>query len=326
MDAGISWDIWDGGLLKEGLRESLFLWRKVLPVLAAGLLAGRFFAQTRVFELLAGVFGTIACRMQTPSAAAALSMVLLSPYAGLAFAAERAREEKWDLHQVVVFGLMASFPRGLHFLLFSLAAPAVAGLGPTGAGLYLACYGVVSFLPSLGGYLCARDHQKNMRSVSATARYTPESGAAITGWRNTAILFARTAIVFCAATLAVNCLLLLPRARGLLVFFSNLAALLRLPGEATLVLAAALVSTVGALAVAAPLVQAKTLTAGEAILALYLGALGHYVLEFWRHGLPTYVALFGIGAGTRVAAAVYLALVAATLAVVSALGLWVWRG
>lgn len=313
METGLS------RLFLEGVRETVPLWGKVLPLLGVGLLAGYFLRWRPFVRWVSRLFSPLTRWAGLPwTVVPALSLMPFSPHAGLCLAAARAKEEEWLLRDVVVFLLLGAFLRGLNALLFYIGAPAVTGLGLFGGAVYVACYAGMTLVPTFAGILLGWS-TKGEREPTLVPEKDGLPPSFKTGIVVLIRLYVRIAVVFMGATLAVNLLLHWPRVSHFFAKLGLLVKLLGLPGEAVVVLTTGIASTVGAIGVAAPLLGKGVLTLKDALVALYAGLAGHYLLEFWRHGLPTHVSLFGAGRGAKAALVYYLSLITATLLVVAIL-------
>ena len=310
-------------LILDVLPDVLKLWKNVLPSMLLGCFLGNLFYNTVFLQRLGRGMRPLARLGHLPAGCAtSLTLCLVDRIAAYTMLAELKNTGAVGAREVVVSFLVSAFPTGLYFTVFFFSPAVIASLGCLTGAMYLAIYLAISIMISavgllLGRLLLPRPGQGGIEQ-RRKAVHTSWRDKLVSAMRRTVPAFCRLAVVFMPVTFLVSILLHTELVSQILRQVDPVLSYLGLPGPVIFVITTGTMSMIAAIGTLGPILQAGLVTPSEAVAALLVTSVLHYLYEFWSGGLPTNISIFGPKLGGRVSLA---ALVVRECATCLALGL-----
>lgn len=292
------------------LPDLLKLWEGVLPSMLLGCFLGNLFQKTALLRRLGRLMQPLARLGRLPaSCILPITLCLADRIAAYVMLAELKNNGVVGVQEVVVSFLISALPTGVYNAIFYFAPAVVASLGLNIGGIYLAIYlgisliiGVVGVL--LGTLLLPRTGQE--QEGGEQSRETDGLSwrdRLVEAARRTISAFCRLAVVFMPVTFVVAVLLHTDLVNQMLQRVGPVLNYLGLPAPMILVITTGMVSMVAAIGALGPILQAGLVTPADAVIALLVTSVLHYLYEFGSSGLPTNISIFGPKLGGKVSLA-----------------------
>lgn len=291
-----------------------------------GCFLGNLFRNTVFLQHLGRVMHPLARLGHLPAGCATtLTLCLADRIAGYAMLAELKNNGVVKNREVVITFLVSAVPTGLYFTIFSLGPAVVTSLGYHAGGMYLAIYlstnlmvGTVGLL--LGRLILPRPGQAREGSTQIQKAVTTSwRDKLVTAVRRTIPAFCRLAAVFMPVTFLASILLQTELVKQVLRQVEPILSYMGLPGPILFVITTGVMSMIAAVGTLGPILQAGLVTPAEAVTGLLVTSVLHHLYEFWSHGLPTNVSIFGPKLGMEVSLAALLVREFATFLAVGAM-------
>ncbi|MBT9141152.1 MAG: hypothetical protein DDT30_01739 [Dehalococcoidia bacterium] len=231
--------------------------------------------------------------------AASLALCLVDRIAAYTMLAELKNTGLVGAREVVVSFLVSALPTGLYFTIFFFSPAVIASLGCRTGAIYLAIYLAVSIMVSAVGLLLGRlllprpDRGQEGREQNREAVHISWRDKLVAAARRAISAFCRLAVVFMTVTFLVSILLHTGLVNQILRQVDPFLSYLGLPGPVLFVITTGVISMIAAIGVLGPILQAGLVTPADAVAALLITSLLHYLYEFWSGGLATNVSIFG---------------------------------
>jgi hypothetical protein len=312
-------------LTLDVLPDVLKLWKSVLSSMFMGCFLGNLFQNTVLLQHLGRVMHPLARLGRLPvGCATSLTLCLADRIAGYAMLAELKNTGVVGAREVVVSFLVSALPTGIYFTIFFIGPAVIASLGCRTGAVYLAIYLGISLMIGAVGMLLGRlllplpdQGQEEGDRSRETVRLSWRDKLA-KAVRRTLPAFCRLAVVFMPVTFLVSILLHTDIVNQILRQVEPIISYLGLPAPVILVITTGVISMIAAIGTLGPILQAGLVTPAEAVIALLVTSVLHYLYEFWSSGLPTNISIFGPKLGGKVSLA---ALVVRECATCLAIGL-----
>ncbi|HHW41679.1 MAG TPA: hypothetical protein GXX19_11155 [Syntrophomonadaceae bacterium] len=312
-------------LILDVLPDLLKLWKSVMPSMLLGCFLGNLFQNTVLLQRLGRVMQPLARLGRLPAGCiTSLTLCLADRIAAYAMLAELKNTGVVGAREVVVSFLVSSLPTGIYFTIFFIGPAVMASLGCHTGAVYLAIYLGISFMVGAVGMLLGRlllplpDQGQEEGDRSPETVGSPWRDKLAEAVRRTLPAFCRLAVVFMPVTFLVAILLHTDLVNRILRQVEPVLSYLGLPAPVILVITTGVISMVAAIGTLGPILQAGLVTPAEAVIALLVTSVLHYLYAFWSSGLPTNISIFGSKLGGKVSLA---ALVVQECATCLAIGL-----
>jgi len=297
-------------LISDVLPDVLKLWKNVLPSMLLGCFLGNLFHNTVLLQRLGrGMLPLARLGHLPPGCATSLTLCLVNRIAAYTMLAELKNTGVVGSREVVVSFLVSALPTGLYFTIFFFSPAVIASLGCRTGAIYLAIYLGINLMVSAVGLLLGRlllprpgrgqEGSEQMR----VAVHTSWRDKLVAATRRTIPAFCRLAVVFMPVTFLVSILLYTELVGQILRQVDPVLSYLGLPGPVLFVITTGVMSMIAAIGTLGPVLQAGLVTPAEAVTALLVTSVLHYLYEFWSGGLPTNVSIFGPKLGGKVSLA-----------------------
>lgn len=289
-----------------------------------GCFLGNLFQNSVFLERMGRVMYPLARLGRLPAGCAtSLTLCLVDRIAACTMLAGLKNAGAVGVREVVVSYLVFALPTGLYFTVFFFSPALITSLGCRTGAAYLAIYLGINLTVGAVGLLLGRlllpqrDQAQKWSEQSQGAVRTPWRDKMVTAVRRTIPVFCRLALVFMPVTFLVSALLHTELGNQVLQQVGPVLRYLGLPTPSVFVITTGMLSMIAAIGTLGPILHAGLLTLPEAITALLVTSLIHYLYEFCSSGLPTNVSIFGPKLGMQVSVA---ALLVRELATILALG------
>lgn len=313
------------GFMANILPDLLSLWKSVLPSMLLGCFLGNLFQKTALLRRLGRLMQPLARLARLPvGCTLPLTLCLADRIAAYVMLAELKNNGVVGVQEVVVSFLISALPTGIYNAIFYFAPAVVASLGLSIGGIYLGIYLGISLMMGFVGILLGR----LLLPQTGQEQEGGDQGQGTAGlfWKDkladavsrTISAFCRLAVVFIPVTFLVSILLHTEAVSRILQQVEPVLSYLGLPAPVILVITTGMISMVAAIGALGPILQAGLVTPGEAVIALLVTSVLHYLYAFWSSGLPTSISIFGPKLGGKVSLA---ALVVQECATCLAIGL-----
>jgi len=314
-------------LILDVLPNVLKLWKSVLPSMLLGCFLGNLFQNTVLLQHLGRVMQPLARLGRLPAGCTTpLTLCLADRIAAYTMLAELKNTGVVGAREVVVSFLVSALPTGIYFTIFYFSPAVMASLGCHTGAVYLAIYLGISLMIGAVGMLLGRlllplpdQGQKEGDRSRETVRLSWRDKLA-KAVRRTLPAFCRLAVVFMPVTFLVSILLHTDIVNQILRQVEPIISYLGLPAPVLFVITTGVLSMIAAIGTLGPILQAGLVTPAEAVIALLVTSVLHYLYAFWSSGLPTNISIFGPKLGGKVSLA---ALVVQECATCLAIGLLV---
>lgn len=291
-------------VIKTAAEGTKFLLR-IMPVFAAGVFAARLLEKMGLLAGLSRVAGPVMrLGRLSPGCGAGFITSIISPTAGHAMLAELRRGGKLGRRELMVAAVVYNLPGEIAAgkSVLPLALPALGVFGAAYYGLLLAASLVKASLMLLAGrFSLPRPAGAPDRAAGNGAEdlsFPASARAALKPALNSVVKVSRTMVPAAYAVYALIALGLFDKASGPLSFMTGCLPL----NPAVLpVVAARLVSPVGAYTVAGGLCSSGAASGGELVLALFAGAFIATATSL-RYIIPYYCGIFGGSDGCAIIA------------------------
>lgn len=300
-------------LILDALPDVLKLWKNVLPSMLLGCFLGNLFYNTVFLRRLGRGMRPLARLGHLPEGCAtSLTLCLVDRIAAYTMLAGLKNTGAVGAREVVVSFLVSALPTGLYFTIFFFSPAVIASLGCRTGAAYLAIYLGISLMVSAVGLLLGRlllqrpGRGQEGRDKSREAIHTSWRDKLAAATRRTIPAFCRLAVVFMSVTFLVSVLLHTDLVSQILRQVDPVLSCLGLPGPVLFVITTGVMSMIAAIGTLGPILQAGLVTPAEAVAALLVTSVLHYLYEFWSCGLPTNISIFGPTLGGKVSLAALL--------------------
>ncbi|MFZ5639223.1 MAG: hypothetical protein ACOY4Q_00825 [Bacillota bacterium] len=295
------------------LPDVLKLWKNVLPSMFVGCFLGNLFHNTVLLQRLGRGMRPLARLGHLPAGCAtSLTLCLVDRIAAYTMLAGLKNNGVVGAREVVISYLVSALPTGLYFTIFFFSPAVIASLGYRTGAMYLAIYLGISLIISAIGLLLGRlllpwpgwgqeGHDQSRKAVHISWR-----DKLIAAAQRTIPAFCRLAMVFMPVTYLVSILLHTEVVNQILRQVGPVLSYLGLPGPVLFVITTGVMSMIAAIGILGPILQAGLVTPAEAVTALLVTSVLHYLYEFWSGGLPTNISIFGPQLGGKVSLAALL--------------------
>lgn len=307
------------------LPDVLKVWKNVLPSMFVGCFLGNLFHNTVLLQRLGRGMRPLARLGHLPaSCATSLTLCLVDRIAAYTMLAGLKNNGVVGAREVVISYLVSALPTGLYFTIFFFSPAVIASLGYRTGAMYLAFYLGINLMISAVGLLLGRlllpwpDWGQEAHYQSRKAVHISWRDKLIAAAQRTIPAFCRLAMVFMPVTYLVSILLHTELVNQILQQVGPVLSYLGLPGPVLFIITTGVMSMIAAIGALGPVLQAGLVTPAEAVTALLVTSVLHYLYEFWSGGLPTNISIFGPQLGGKVSLA---ALVVRECATCLALGL-----
>jgi hypothetical protein len=297
-------------LISDVLPDVLKLWKNVLPSMLLGCFLGNLFHNTVFLQRLGRGMRPLARLGHLPAGCAtSLTLCLVDRIAAYTMLAELKNTGLVGTREVVVSFLVSALPTGLYFTIFFFSPAVIASLGCRTGAVYLAIYLGISLMVSAVGLLLGRlllprpGRGQEGREQRREAVHTSWRDKLVAATRRTVPAFCRLAVVFMPVTFLVSILLHTDLVSQILRQVDPVLSCLGLPGPVIFVITTGVMSMIAAIGTLGPILQAGLVTPAEAVTALLVTSVLHYLYEFWSGGLPTNISIFGPRLGGKVSLA-----------------------
>lgn len=300
-------------LISDVLPDVLKLWKNVLPSMLLGCFLGNLFQNTVFLRRLGRVMYPLAQLGHLPvGCATSLTLCLVDRIAAYTMLAGLKNTGVVGAREVVVSFLVSALPTGLYFTIFFFSPAVIASLGCLTGAVYLTIYLGINLMVGAVGLLLGRlllpqpgwaleGHEQSREAVHTSWRDKLTKAA-----QRTIPAFCCLALVFMPVTFLVLILLHTELVGQIMRQVDPILGYLGLPGPVLFVITTGVLSMIAAIGTLGPILQAGLVTPAEAVTALLVTSVLHYLYEFWSHGLPTNVSIFGPKLGMEVSLAVLL--------------------
>jgi len=296
--------------ISDVLPDVLNLWKNVLPSMLLGCFLGNLFHKTVFLQRLGRVMRPLGRLGRLPAGCAtSLTLCLADRIAGYAMLAELKNNGVVKTWEVVITFLVSAIPTGLYFTIFFFGPAVVASLGYRTGGMYLAIYLSTNLMVGTAGLLLGRlilprpGQAREGSTQIQEAVHTSWRDKLVTAVRRTIPAFCRLAAVFMPVTFLASILLHTELVKQVLRQVEPILSYLGLPGPMFFVITTGVMSMIAAVGTLGPILQAGLVTPAEAVTGLLVTSILHQLYEFWSHGLPTNVSIFGPKLGVEVSLA-----------------------
>ena len=297
--------------ISDVLPDVLNLWKNVLPSMLLGCFLGNLFQNTVLLQRLGRVLHPLARLGRLPvGCATSLTLCLVDRIAAYTMLAGLKNTGVVGAREVVVSFLVSALPTGLYFTIFFFSPAVIASLGCRTGAVYLTIYLGINLMVGAVGLLLGRLLLPQPGQAQKGGEQSKE--AVHTSWRDkltkaarrTIPAFCRLAVVFMTVTFLVSVLLHTDFVNQILRQVDPVLSYLGLPAPVLFVITTGVLSMIAAIGTLGPILQAGLVTPAEAVTTLLVTSVLHYLYEFWSHGLPTNVSIFGpkLGMGVSLAA------------------------
>lgn len=307
------------------LPDVLKLWKSVLPSMLLGCFLGNLFQESVFLERVGWVMYPLARLGRLPAGCAtSLTLCLVDRIAACTMLAGLKNAGVVGAREVIVSYLIFAVPTGAYFTIFFFSPAVIAALGCRTGAAYLAIYLGINMMVGAVGLLLGRlilpqrEQAPKRGGQSREIVHTSWRNKLVAAVRRTIPVFCRLALVFMPVTFLVSVLLQTGHVKHVLQQVGPFLGYLGLPAPVLFVITTGMLSMVAAIGTLGPILHAGLLTPPEAITALLVTSLLHYLYEFWSSGLPTNVSIFGPKLGMQVSVATLLVRELATLLAVGA--------
>ncbi len=300
-------------LILDVLPDILKLWKNVLPSIFVGCFLGNLFHNTVFLHRLGRGMHPLARLGHLPAGCAtSLTLCLVDRIAAYTMLAELKNTGVIRAREVVVSYLVSALPTGLYFTIFFFSPAVIASLGCRTGAIYLGIYLGINLMISAVGLLLGRlllprpDRTQEWLDQSRETVHTSWRDKLIAEARRTIPSFCRLAVVFIPVTFLISILLHTELVHQILRQIDPILRCLGLPGPVLFVITTGVMSMIVAIGTLGPILQAGLVTPAEAVTALLVTSVLHYLYEFWSGGLPTNISIFGPKLGGKVSLAALL--------------------
>lgn len=285
------------------------LWKKVLAYMYLGIFMGKLSSHSNIFQHIGLIMRPLVRQGNLPDECAApVTLSLLGQVTSYSMLAELNKSGRLDSRQVIVSTLVSALPNGVYNTLFFISPAALTSLGLYTGSVYLSIYLSISLAISVAGLLYGKTMLQQSGIASGgepvpgvSPRFSPGERL-VTAFKQAFPPFFRAAAVFIPATIIVSLLLELEFVQLFLGQVEPAARQVGLPAPAIIIVVTGVMSTIGALGVAGPILGSGIITPLEAIAALLVAMIFHFIYGFFSHLLPINISIFGSRLGWQVSA------------------------